>query len=287
MNHRSPLLTVAVVTRASRHSSSPGVTGGWHRGISVSDPLGFHITLRLEGSRNLTPTVEARRIFARTVLTIAQPYDLLACRWVDTHGHLETMGSREAAGELARRVEIGLQQKLEPGAPFQAAYFEPMMTMTHVKNTFEYILAQLLRHGVEAIDRHHEGSNGPDLIGARDIGSRTAHVVKQYLTRITRSDILAALALPDPESVTPIPVGLLEAGAAAIGVADMRGRTAEVVAARVALAHVAGELPAGVLASTLHVSVRNVHRMRAETPSPTLVRAIRQQLAMRQRLIAR
>ena len=249
----------------------------------MSDPLGFHITLRLEGSRNLTPTVEARRTFARTVLTISRPYELLACRWVDTHGHLATIGSRKDAGELARRVEIGLQQALEPGAPFQPAYFEPMMTLTHVRNTFEYILAQLLRHGVEAIDRHHEASNGPDLIGARDVGGRTAHVVKRHLTRVTRADILAALALPDPENVTPLPVGLVDAGAAAIGVTQLGGRTADVVAVKVALAHVASELPAGVLATILEVSVRSVHRMRAAKPNLILVRAIRQQLAMRQR----
>jgi hypothetical protein len=249
----------------------------------VSDPLGFHITLRLEGSRNLTPTVEARRIFARTVLTIARPYELIACRWVDTHGHLAMIGSREDGGELARRVEIGLQQALDPGAPFQAAYFEPMMTLTHVKNTFEYILAQLARHGVEGIDPHHEASNGPDLIGARDVGGRTAQVVKRHLTRITRADILAALSFPDPESVTPLPVGLVEAGAASIGVAGLGGRTAEVVAVKVAIAHVASELPAGVLAALLQVSVRSVHRLRATKPDPVLLRAVRQQLAMRQR----
>jgi hypothetical protein len=161
----------------------------------MSDPLGFHVSLRLEGSRNLTPTVEARREFGRCVLTIARPFELLACRWVDTHGHLEVMGSREEAGELTRRVEIGLQQRLQPGGYFQPAHFEPMQSIGHVRSTFLYILGQLERHGAD-VDRFHDASNVPDAIGARRVGAWTAHKVKRHLPRTTREEISRRLASP-------------------------------------------------------------------------------------------
>ena len=246
----------------------------------MSDPLGFHVSLRLEGSRNLTPTVAARREFGRCVLTIARPFDLLACRWVDTHGHLEIMGSREEAGELTRRVEIGLQQRLKPGARFQPAHFEPMNSIGHVRSTFFYIVGQLTRHGAD-VDRRHDASNVPDLIGARRVGART--VVRQYLSRTKRQEILEAAGLVDPEPYEPQPFELADAAAASIGRAALVGQAEDVVEARIAAVRFAGELPIHWIPTELAISTRTVHRLRAAEPDPALLRAIKQQLAMRQR----
>jgi hypothetical protein len=248
----------------------------------VSDPLGFHVSLRLEGSRNLTPTVAARREFGRCVLTIARPFELLACRWVDTHGHLEVMGSREEAGELTRRVEIGLQQRLKPGGRFQPAHFEPMNSIGHVRSTFFYIVGQLTRHGVD-VDRFHDASNVPDIIGARRVGVRTALIVKRHLTRTTRQQILEAAGLVDPEPYEPEPFGLADAAAAAIGRGALVGQAADIVEARIAAVRFAAGLPTGWIATELALSVRTVHRLRGAQPDPVLMRAIKQQLAMRQR----
>jgi hypothetical protein len=248
----------------------------------MADPLGFHVSLRLEGSRNLTPTVAARREFGRCVLTIARPFDLLACRWVDTHGHLEIMGSREEAGELTRRVEIGLQQRLKPGGRFQPAHFEPMHSMGHVRSTFFYIVGQLTRHGVDA-DRFHDASNVPDIIGARRVGGRTAMVVKRHMPRTKRQEILEAAGLVDPEPYEPQPFGLADAAAAAIGRAALAGHADDVVDARIAAVRFTAGLSTAWIATELAISVRTVHRLRSAEPDPALMRAIRQQLAMRQR----
>jgi hypothetical protein len=243
-------------------------------------PLGFHIGLRLEGDRNLAPDTASRRVFARTVLKAARPFGLLACRWVDTHGHMEIMGSREEAGEAVRRAEIALQRALEPGSSFVRAYIKPMMDFAHVKSTFAYVLGQQEHHGV-VIDPFHDASNGPDLIGARTIGARTALTVRKHLPRVRREDILEWLGMEDPESFDPAPFGLAEAGAAAIGVEALVGSGAAVRSARRAIVHFA-ELPVAMLAEALGVSVRTVHRLRAGTPDEAVLRALRQQLAMRQ-----
>lgn len=248
----------------------------------MSDPLGFHVSLRLEGSRNLTPTVAARREFGRCVLTIARPFELLACRWVDTHGHLEIMGSREEAGELTRRVEIGLQQRLRPGGRFQPAHFEPMNSIGHVRSTFFYIVGQLTRHGAD-VDQFHDASNVPDIIGARRVGVRTAMVVRRHLTRTKRQEILEAAGLVDPEAYDPQPFGLADAAAAAIGRAALVGQSDDVVEARIAAVRFATGMPPAWIATELALSVRTVHRLRAAEPDSALLRAIKQQLAMRQR----
>jgi hypothetical protein len=155
-----------------------------------------------------------------------------------------------------------------------------MMDLNHVKSTFFYVQGQQQHHGVQ-VDRFHDGSNGPDLIGARTIGAWTAVVVNQHLSRVTRADIVTALGMADPEAFRPEPFGLAEAGAAAIGAADLTGLDAESRAARCAIAHFV-DWPTRMVADALSISESTVRRLRADTPNKAVERAIRQQLAMRQ-----
>jgi hypothetical protein len=246
----------------------------------MPDPLGYHITLRLEGDRNLTPTTEARRLFARTVLTAARPYVLLAFRWVDTHGHLEMIGTRKEAGELARRVMIALQHALHPGVPFLPAHYTPMYSLAHVKSTFRYIMGQRDHHGL-TIDPHHDASNAPDLLGARTTGVRTAVHVHQHQPRLKRADVLDALSMDDPESILDPPLDCLaDAAAAAVCLPTLDG-SALGVAARIGAVHAAKGASTQQIAALLGVSTRSIRRYRGKAADPALVRAIRQQLAMR------
>jgi hypothetical protein len=243
-------------------------------------PLGYHITLRLEGDRNLAPTTAARRLFARTVLTVARPFVLLTCRWVDTHGHLEMLGTRAEAGELARRVQIALQHALRPGAPFVPAHFTPMFTMAHVKSTFRYIMGQREHHEL-AIDPRHDASNGPDLLGARTTGVWTAVHVRQHHTRLKRGDVLDALSMDDPELVVDPPLDrLADAAAAAVCLPELDS-SAIGMTARIGAVHVAKDASTAEIAALLQVSTRSVRRFRARSADPAVVRGIRQQLAMR------
>jgi hypothetical protein len=249
----------------------------------MSIPLGYHITLRLEGDRNLASTMEARRLFASTVLKVARPYVLLACRWVDTHGHLEMLGTRKEAGELARRVQIALQHAVRPGAPFLRAHFTPMYTRAHVNSTFRYIMGQREHHGL-TIDPCHDASNAPDLLGARTTGAWTAVHVRQHDARLKRAHILEALAMEDPATVVdPSLEPLADAAAAAVCLPELDA-SALGVTARIGAVHVADGKSTSEIAELLHVSTRSIRRFRAEPANPAVVRAIRQQLAMRARI---
>ena len=250
----------------------------------MPDPLGYHITLRLEGDRNLTLTTEARRLFALTVLTSARPFVLLAFRWVDTHGHLEMLGTRKEAGELARRVQIALQHALHPGASFVPAHFTPMYTLAHVKSTFRYIMGQREHHEL-TIDPRHDASNAPDLLGARTTGLWTAVHVRRHDARLKREHILEALAMEDPDVIADPPLeGLADAAAAAVCLPELDS-TAVGVAARIAAVHVAGHRTTAEIAELLTLSKRSIRRFRARPADPAVVRAIRQQLAMRAMIV--
>jgi hypothetical protein len=243
----------------------------------MAEPIGFHITLRIEGDRNIAYDTASRRAFARIVLRVARPFALLAFHWVDTHGHLEVMGSRKQAGELARRVQIALQLGLVPGARFQRAYFKPMYDIAHVRSVFAYVLGQAKHHGLD-IDPLHEASNFLDLIGARTIGAWTAAHVRRFLPRVRREHVLEMVGMIDPEKGPPGPVhGLPDAAAAAVGAATLEGRSAAVVAARIAAIAVAGD----AAADKLRLPQRTLHRLRGRRADPAIVRAIHQQLAIR------
>jgi hypothetical protein len=242
----------------------------------MAEPIGFHITMRVEGDRDLAGTKESRRLFSRTILRACRPFALLASNWVDTHGHLLTMGSREDAGEAVRRAQIALQLAMAPGAPFERAHFTPIRDASHLRNAFGYILGQAAHHGVQG-DRCRDASNGPDLIGARVIGVWTAEKVRRYLRRVRREHILEAMGLPDPEGVVSAMVDLRDAAAAAIGAASLDGRTPDILSARVAAVAVA--VPDA--ARLLQLPPRTLHRLRATAADPAIVRAIQQQLAMR------
>ena len=246
----------------------------------MPDPLGYHITLRLEGDRNLAPTTAARRLFARTVLEVARSFVLLACRWTDTHGHLEVLGTRKEAGELARRVQIALQHALRPGARFLPAHFTPMYTLAHVKSTFRYIMGQREHHEL-TIDPRHDASNAPDLLGARTTGLWTAVHVRQHDARLKRAHVLDALGMEDPEAIADPPLdGLADAAAAAVCLSELDGSTLG-VRARIGAVHVASALTTAEIAELLALSTRSIRRFRGRPADPAVVRAIRQQLAMR------
>jgi hypothetical protein len=157
-----------------------------------------------------------------------------------------------------------------------------MQSIGHVRSTFFYIVGQLTRHGVD-VDRFHDASNVPDIIGARRVGVRNAMVVKRHLPRTKRQEILEAAGLVDPEAYEPQPFGLADAAAAAIGREALVGQADDVVDARIAAVRFASSLPTGWIATELAISVRTVHRLRAAEHDPALMRAIKQQLAMRQR----
>jgi hypothetical protein len=245
--------------------------------------IGYHVTHRLTQTIPLVSSNADRRALARTVLTSAREFRLLAFRWADTHGHSEVIGERDEVAEFARRAEIGIQRTLEPGVPFQPAHLKPIHDLHHLENTFFYVVTQDEHHGLEN-DPFHDGSNVPDLLRMRGVGASTCAHVAEFLPRVHRSDILEAIGLEDPDGAEFVDGDIAEAAAAAMGIADLRGRSRRVLIARVAAIQVCREhLSTADIAERLSIDRRTVQRLSLRTPNQGLVRAVAQQLTMRTR----
>jgi hypothetical protein len=245
--------------------------------------IGYHVTHRLMQDIPLVTSNAQRRALARSVLTIARPFELLAFRWTDTHGHSEALGEREEVAELARRLEIGIQKQLSPGVRFQPAHLKPIHDVRHLLNTLFYILTQDEHHGI-GNDPFHEGSNAPDLLRMRGVGRQTLALVEEVLPRVRREDVLAAIGLDDPIGAPFVDGDIVDAAAAAMALASLAGRTRQAVMARTAVVHVARpHLTTIEIADRLSVDRRTVERLGALEPNRALVRAVEQQLTVRAR----
>ena len=243
------------------------------------EPIGYHITLRLEEDRPIATSPAERRLLARTVLTVARPFKLLAFRWADTHGHFLCIGDRATCAELARRIEIALQVHFRPGVRFARPRFKPVFNLWHLQEAAFYIWRQDKRHGF-GNDPHHDSSNLPDLLGARVSGIWTAGVVRELLSRIGRDELLAVAGWG---TLGETSVGyLVEASVSAACLPELSGRSEEVVAARRA-AVVALPERTSILSTALGVTKQAIRKMRKAETNPLLVHAIEMQLRIRSR----
>ncbi|MBN1947015.1 MAG: hypothetical protein JW797_15175 [Bradymonadales bacterium] len=243
-----------------------------------------HIRLRLKDDREIAPTVQERRVVARSVLTVARRFGLLVFGLADTHLHLLVACALALAMQLARRIEVSLHHRLALDVGFASAYAEPIRDNKHLYNTLDYILGQSRRHNL-SWDPLREATNLPDLLGTRLVGSYTRANVRQHLPRITVDRLLGHLGLTSLKPADGPVERVLEATLAATALSDLSGNSAEVVAARRAMLHLLGEqVPTRTLADMLHLAPRSVNRLRNEGADQQLVEAIRLQLGLRKAL---
>lgn len=193
------------------------------------EPIGYHVSLRLEEDRQIAVTPQQRRELARAILDVARAFELLAFRWADTHGHLLAMGDRATCAELVRRVEIAIQRRFAPGLPFARPRFRPVYSLWHLSEAFFYVLRQDKRHDL-GNDPHRDASNLPDLLGARTRGVWTTVPVRANLARVGRNDLLEVAGW------NQLGAGGIEhledAVVNAASLPALEGRSAEVAAAR-------------------------------------------------------
>lgn len=248
--------------------------------------IGFHVRTSLEDRRVIAPGVAERRALARAVLRIGRDYRLAAFRAPDDHLHMLPLCDRRQAGQLVRRVEIALQRCLALPVGFEPPYIKPLADQRHGYGTFRYIMRQDEHHGLE-VDPWGEASNLPDLLGLRLLGGYTSFTVGQFFPRITEEELASRLGIRAAQLREPMRPDraledLAEAAAAAAALPDLRGRSAEVVAARqAAMVAVVPGVRASVLAKRLGVTPRVVQRQRALPHDPMLVEAVQRQLRLR------
>ena len=243
--------------------------------------LAQHIRLKRKDSGVIARTTREQRIVAGAVLERGAGFGLLAFSSADTHLHRKSTWGHDDAKEYAREVEISVTKQLG-GVGFKEAKVDPIEDQWHLHNLCDYILRQDRRHGIEGLDPLRECSNLPDLLGARLLGAYTLENLTRALPRWRRADFLRLVGVGSLEPADG-PLELLpDAAAAAICRAGLKGRAAEVTAARVAALQVArGRLPWAALADLLRIDRRTIHRLRERPADEGLVRAIRLQLGLR------
>jgi hypothetical protein len=248
----------------------------------MSYALGWHLRLRLQEDRVLAPSLREKRILARTILERGAQARLLAFAAVDTHIHLALLCPEGEAVELQRRVQIALRSHLSLGEIPWNTWRKPIADLHHLASLFAYILKQVGHHGIQDAG-HVECSNLLDLLGLRTTGLYTAPLVRTHLPRIRRENLLEWLG------VTELPTGvasldpLMESVLSATALPALEGRSREVIQARCAAveAGLCHEGPSS-LAERLGCDRSTVHRLSSRAAPPALVRAIEQQLALRQ-----
>ena len=254
--------------------------------MTVSAPIGWHLTLRLDRDhdRVIATTIAEVRVAARLFLRLGRRADLLAFGIADTHMHALLACDRARAGRFVHDLEVALRYHLRLRVPFAPARFTPVEQQRHLHNALGYVLRQDDHHGLGR-DPFREGTNLPDLLGARACGAWTADGLHALLPRVGRRDLLPHLAwasaLEQPAS--PEALGLLpEAGAAVALARDFVGRHPELVATRRAAVHLAvPRVGPTRTAALLGLSRATVYRVLAKEPDPALTRALELQLRMR------
>lgn len=247
----------------------------------MSEPLGFHVILRLEDDRPMAGAPAALRAVARVVLEQGERRGLLAFGTADDHLHAALATDRASAGEFARYVATALRWKLGIGARFERARIRPLHDQRHAYNTFHYIHRQDSRHGLD-IDRTREGTSLPDLLGVRLLETSIVARVRAHLPRVRREDLVANLP-PAPFEEEQADLDLLpDAAAAAFAIADVRARSPIAALARAAAVFaVPRETSSRLLSDCLGIGIRAVQTIRQQTGDPRAVRAVTAQLQLR------
>ena len=148
------------------------------------EPIGFHVTIRLEDDRPIAATQAALRVVARVVLE----QGMRVGSWrsaprMTTFTHpsqrTEPQPARSRGMSRARWCGLGL------GARFEHARIRPLHDQKHAYNTFRYVHRQDSRHLLD-LDRAREGSSLPDLLGLRVLPTSLVARVRTHLPRIRR-----------------------------------------------------------------------------------------------------
>jgi hypothetical protein len=225
---------------------------------------------------------------ARTIVRVAAPWSLLAFGCAGVHLHFVALCNHEEAGEIARRLEIGLQRTRSFGVPFLKVHRKELVDQQHLFSAVLYDIGQR-RHHELAADPYLEATSAPDLLGARLLGSHLIPRIREHVPELKRGHILAAFGLADSTlaSEATDPERLREAVLAAAALPAFSGKGPDMQVARaVFIALAPPSIRSGDLADLCRVATRSIPRLRKLPVPPELLRAAGVQLALRQRVDA-
>ena len=235
-----------------------------------------HIVISLRAS--IGRDRETTRRVVGALLRGGRGAPLVAFHLSDGHVHVLALLDRVASGRVAQRLGVALRAVL--GDILEPAQFTLVRDQTHLARTFEYILRNDEKHGVEP-DPWRENGALPYLLGLRDVDSELLRTVLRVLPRVHGSDLRAMAGWPEFDVVASND-GVADAAAAALALPALTGRRAAVVAARRAIVTMFPAVSAVSLAQALGVSREDVRVLRGSPPArPELVRAIGLQIALR------
>lgn len=244
-------------------------------------PIGWQLILRRVDDAVLVPGVAQARRFSSLVCRLGAGLPLLAFQAAGGHAHVVVLSDRPTAGELARRLNLGLGQSLGHRGALEAVRLRPVHDQAHARNLVRYVLDQRRHHDLTP-DPFHEASALPDLLGLRLAGAwmRDQHV--QRMPELPRRALIELLS-QDPWTVERFdPACLAQAAAAALPVEALVGRPPLVVAARAAAVQVArGRLRSAEVAAALSCPLRTVQRLAGVPVAPELLRAVEGQWRLR------
>ncbi len=209
------------------------------------------------------------------MLRVGRPHGLFGFGVADTHGH--AVLATVSPGRFVHDAKLALSSAL--GLELVAPAVSEVRDTWHAEAVIGYVHRQDKKHGSD-LDPLREGTSLHALLGLHPDGVWIAERVRKQAPRLQRGDLLGQLGVDSLDEGVKLDT-LADAAAGAMGVATLEGRSAEVVRARLAAVHAAGELPPRAVAQALGVTDRAVRKLRAQVPEPALVRAVRLQMGLR------
>ncbi|MBI4616103.1 MAG: hypothetical protein HY720_20975 [Planctomycetes bacterium] len=242
-------------------------------------PLAHELVLAAADGRPIAPTTRIRRAFATTAAEIAGAFRVLVFNAPDHRAHLVAASEAEEVGVLARRLARHLGSRSAVSRPVLLERAVPVWNAADLRARIGEIL------GATA-DPFHEASNLPDLLGLRVVARETGDVLRDLLPDLPASDLVRHLGTEDLSPGCGLAL-LEDSAAAALGLWRLAGKARIVSRARAAAAHAGREFGATEreLAAALRLTVRGVQGLLSASLEPDLVRAVRLQLGLRERLL--
>jgi len=252
-----------------------------------------HVSIAARGRAVIAPDEADRR---RVVRGLAHRHGerLLLFSLVDDHLHAVLAALR------ARLAVRGLRETLRAtgATPLEPAFVRPVETRRHLEWLVRYLLTQPSKHGLGVPDALWTGSSFLDLVGARRLPGFDPGLLRKHLPRLRLRDVFEAVGL-EPRPLRPGSDEALErlgpralidlATAVHAAPPDLRGRSAEVVAARALAVRVARRtgVPVTTLARLLDRTPRGIRQLAERPVGPREVRALRTRLALEERVAGR